>query len=126
MSKSLVAEINEILDDYFVVVKEEGFVGAAKDVAQECVDRLKAVNWETNTGKQYSKTWKVKMQRDGSFIVHNPKNYQLTHLLENGHVVVNGKGVYGRARAFKHIEPVYIWAQEELMREIKARLERGL
>ena len=42
MAKSLVAEINEVLDDFYQVVRDE-FEGAAKDVADEAVQQLKAV-----------------------------------------------------------------------------------
>ena len=59
-----------------------------------------------------------------AWIVHNSKNYQLTHLLEDGHVVVNKHGVVGRASAHKHIEPVRDWAQEELVHQIEMKLER--
>ena len=123
-SKNLVAEINDILDDYYQLVRDE-FEGAAKDMAEECVVRLKAVRWKTDTGKDYSSTWKMKKMRWGSYKVYNEKNYRLTHLLENGHIAVNGKGVVGRARAHKHIYPVYAWAQAELEHEIRSRIERG-
>lgn len=125
MAKSLVAEINEVLDDFYQVVRDE-FEGAAKDVADEAVRQLKAVQWKTKTGKNYSRGWKVKKERWGTYTVHNSTNYQLTHLLENGHAVVNSKGDTGkRAEAHKHIEPVYLWAQGELEREIRQRIERG-
>ena len=55
-------------------------------------------------------------------IVHNRTDYQLTHLLENGHVIRNKKGEYGRTRPIKHIAPVAEWAENELPNEI----ERGL
>ena len=125
MAKSLVAEINETLDDFYQVVRDE-FEGAAKDVAEEAAQQLRAVQWKTKTGKNYSRGWKVKKERWGTYIVHNSTNYQLTHLLENGHAVVNAKGNTGkRAAAHKHIEPVYEWVQGELEREIRQRIERG-
>jgi len=125
MAKSLVAEINETLDDFYQAVRDE-FEGAAKDVAEEAAQQLRAVQWKTKTGKNYSRGWKVKKERWGTYIVHNSTNYQLTHLLENGHAVVNAKGDTGkRAAAHKHIEPVYEWVQGELEREIRQRIERG-
>ena len=128
MGKSMVAQINDILDDIHTVLQDD-YEGAAKEISQECVQRLKAVKWKTNTGKRYSATWTLKRDKHsgghlGTWIVHNSKNYQLMHLLENGHIVVNKHGVVGRASAHKHIEPVYEWAQEELVHQIEMKLER--
>ena len=130
MAKGLVAQLNEVLADFYEVVRDE-FEGAEKDVAEECVRQLKAVQWKTKTGKNYSRTWTLKKEKGwGGYIsgytVHNSKNYQLTHLLENGHAVINAKGDTGkRAPGIKHIEPVYLWAQGELEREIRQRIERN-
>ncbi len=128
-SKSMVAQLNDILDDIHTVLQDD-YEGAAKEISQECVQRLKAVKWKTSTGKNYSATWTLKRDKRsgghlGTWIVHNSKNYQLTHLLENGHDVVNAKGDTGkRAEAHKHIEPVYEWAQQELVHQIEMKLER--
>lgn len=125
MAKSLVAEINEALDDFYQLVRDE-FEGAAQEVGEEAVRQLKSIQWKTKTGKNYSRGWRLKKERWGSYIIHNSTNYQLTHLLENGHVVVNAKGNTGkRAEAHKHIEPVYEWVQGEIEREIRQRIERG-
>lgn len=128
MAKGFTAQLNDILEDFYEVVRDE-FEGAEKDVAEECVRRLKSVTWKTNTGKRYSATWTLKKAKGWGgyvpgYIVHNSKNYQLTHLLENGHVIRNKKGTYGRTAPHKHIEPVYEWAQGELEREIRQRIER--
>ena len=125
MAKSLVAEINEALDDFYQLVRDE-FEGAAQEVGEEAVRQLKSIQWKTKTGKNYSRGWRLKKERWGSYIIHNSTNYQLTHLLENGHIVVNAKGNTGkRAEAHKHIEPVYEWVQDEIEREIRQRIERG-
>ena len=130
MAKSFQTQLNDILEDYFEVVKD-CYEGGEKDVAEECVRQLKAVKWKTNTGKRYSATWTLKKTKKwggyiGGYVVHNSKNYQLTHLLENGHDVVNAKGDTGkRANGVKHIEPVYLWAQGELEREVRQRIERA-
>lgn len=131
MAKGFTAQLNDILEDFFEVVRD-GYEAAEKDVAEECVRKLKAVQWKTKTGKNYSRTWTLKKEKKwggyiGGYVVHNSKNYQLTHLLENGHAVVNAKGDTGkRAEAHKHIEPVYEWAQGELEREIRQKIERGV
>lgn len=135
MAKSMVAQINDILDDIHTVLQDD-YEGAAKEISRECVQRLKAVKWKTNTGKNYSATWTSKRDKHsgghlGTWIVHNSKNYQLTHLLENGHVIKNKLGIQKRRNgggtstdAHKHIEPVYLWAQDELVHQIEMKLER--
>ena len=62
-------------------------------------------NSPTDKG-DYKKGWTIKKDRKlKSATVYNSKFPGLTHLLENGHVISNGKGEYGRAPAHKHIEP---------------------
>lgn len=135
MGKSMVAQLNDILDDIHTVLQDD-YEGAAKEISRECVQRLKAVKWKTSTGKNYSATWTLKRDKHsgghlGTWIVHNSKNYQLTHLLENGHVIINKYGKQQRRNgggdstgSHKHIEPVYLWAQDELVHQIEMKLER--
>ena len=135
MGKSMVAQLNDILDDIHTVLQDD-YEGAAKEISRECVQRLKAVKWKTSTGKNYSATWTLKRDKHsggylGTWIVHNSKNYQLTHLLENGHVIKNKYGKQQRRNgggdstdSHKHIEPVYLWAQDELVHQIEMKLER--
>ncbi len=85
-------------------------------VAKECVQRLKNTS-PVKTGS-YAKGWGTKKQGEMDVVVHNRTDYQLTHLLENGHVIRNKKGTYGRAPAHKHIKPVEDWAIDELPRRI--------
>ena len=63
----------------------------------------------------YASTWKVKEYDQGKkvkgkkygAVVWNEKNYRLTHLLENGHLIVNKKGGVGWASANPHIDRCY-------------------
>lgn len=124
MAKSIEKQLNELLDNFYQLVRDE-YEGAAKDVAEECVRRLKAVKWKTNAHRNYSQHWTVTKERWGSYTVHNKgRTACLTHLLEDGHVAINAKGIVGRASPHKHIEPVYEWAQGEILREIEQRIER--
>ena len=74
----------------------------------------------------YASGWAVKRETGHGMIqpgiVYNRKMPGLTHLLENGHVVRNAKGTYGRAPAHKHIAP----AEEEGANEYVQNVERGL
>jgi hypothetical protein len=116
--------MDKILDSYSREV-QEATNKAIDSVAKESASKLRDTS-PRKTG-DYAKGWKVKKERgrDGiqTVTVHNKTNYQLTHLLENGHVVRNKKGTYGRTRPIKHIAPVEEWAVDELPREIEERLK---
>lgn len=69
----------------------------------------------------YARSWGV-VRRGDTYIVRNAKCYRVTHLLENGHVVRNGVGQYGRVKPRKHIGPAEDAAAMRLPLRIKARL----
>lgn len=123
-TSSVTVQMNKILDSYSREV-QEATNKAIDSVAKESASKLRDTS-PRKTG-DYAKGWKVKKERgrDGlqTVTVHNKTNYQLTHLLENGHVVRNKKGTYGRTRPIKHIAPVEEWAVDELPREIEERLK---
>lgn len=123
-TSSLTVQMDKILDSYSREV-QEATNKAIDSVAKESASKLRDTS-PRKTG-DYAKGWKVKKERgrDGiqTVTVHNKTNYQLTHLLENGHVVRNKKGTYGRTRPIKHIAPVEEWAVDELPREIEERLK---
>ena len=56
---------------------------------------------------RYAKSWAVKKTAETSstleVTVHSRNRYQLTHLLEYGHVLRKGGRVYGRAKPYPHI-----------------------
>lgn len=88
-------------------------------VAKETVQRLKNTSPKGSPHRRrYAEGWKVSKKDRGDLVVHNATNYQLTHLLENGHVIRNKKGTYGRTNGIKHIEPAEEWAADELPRRI--------
>lgn len=123
-TSSITVQMDKILDSYSREV-QEATNKAIDSVAKESASKLRDTS-PRKTG-DYAKGWKVKKERgrDGiqTVTVHNKTNYQLTHLLENGHVVRNKKGTYGRTRPIKHIAPVEEWAVDERPREIEERLK---
>ena len=117
---SVAVQMKELLDEINKDVQES----ADKNInliSKESVQKLK--NTSPVKSGSYARGWAVK--RDGAMnaIVHNRTDYQLTHLLENGHVIRNKKGTYGRAPGIKHIAPVEQWASSELPLEIERELE---
>lgn len=115
-------QMAELLDDYSREVQRAANNSIDK-VAKESVAKLRSTS-PRRTG-EYAKGWTRKRVKDrggiNNVIVHN-RVYQLTHLLENGHVVRNSKGTYGRAPGIKHIKPVEEWANSELPAEIEREL----
>lgn len=122
-------QMQRLLDDY----TEEAIKAsdeAIKAVAEECVQKLK--NTSPKKTGDYAKGWSNKTLKKGkyigifahtgTYIVHNRTDYHLTHLLENGHMIVNEKGTYGRTRAYPHIAPTEEWAADELPNAIKRKL----
>lgn len=120
MSDSVAVQLKEILDDYSREVKS-----VCKDsitaTAKESVQKLR--NTSPKKTGSYAKGWRVKKDGDMTQTVHNATDYQLTHLLENGHIIRNKKGTYGRTSGRKHIAPVEEWASEELQNKIERGLE---
>ena len=124
MALNVSDQISEI-DEYTDEVKEVTEKSMRK-VAREGAQKLHQTS-PKKTG-DYERGWTVKQERGfmgiPSFIIHNKTDWQLTHLLEFGHVIRNKFGTYGRAPAYPYIKPVEEWAQEELPEEIKRRLEK--
>ena len=123
-TKSVALQMEQILDDYSEEVKK-ATNNAIDTTSKESVQKLK--NTSPKKSGKYARGWRVKKDRTRSGIetvtVHNKTDYQLTHLLENGHVIRNKKGEYGRTNGIKHIAPVEEWASSELPLEIEKELE---
>ena len=112
---SVAAQMTELLDEVNKDVERSAKTNIQR-VAKESVQKLKNTS-PVKTGS-YASGWGTKKQGEMDVVVHNRTDYQLTHLLENGHVIRNKKGTYGRAPAHKHIKPVEDWAIDELPRRI--------
>ena len=119
---SIAVQVEKILDEYSESVQDVTN-SAINQVSREAVTKLK--NTSPHRSGKYARGWTVKREGGSGGIntvtVHN-KVYQLTHLLENGHLIVNKKGTYGRVPGIKHIAPVEQWVQSELPLEIERKL----
>jgi hypothetical protein len=116
-----VTNINEIAKEiakqvelYTEEVKEK-VEDIKKTIAKELVSDIKHGSPE-KTGS-YVKGWGIK-STPKKLIVHNKTDYQLTHLLEYGHVKKNG----GRTEGKPHIRT----AEEAAIREYLKQIERAI
>lgn len=120
--ETLTVQISKILSEYSEKVQRAAN-SAITRVARESVKKLK--NTSPKKSGSYAQGWGIK--KNGlsvhgdivNIVVCNKTDYQLTHLLENGHIIRNKKGEYGRTRPIKHIKPVEEWANDELPAEIE-------
>lgn len=122
MASEIGTELNKIMKQYEKEVEDlssDVFQSVAKGTVQE----LK--NTSPKLTGDYAKGWAVKQEKGVgkmNFIVHNRTDYQLTHLLENGHVIRNKKGTYGRTAAIPHIAPAADKAADELVEQLENKL----
>ena len=96
---------------------QEGIDLSSEKVAKKTVKTLKQTSTE-NTG-DYKKGWTDTKEKEfatnTSHTVHNKTDYQLTHLLENGHAKRGG----GRVEARPHIKQAEEQAVDEFIQEVE-------
>lgn len=122
-----ILDINDILsgygDDIQELIEKE-----AERIAKEGVNTLKATSPRNkkataNRGK-YARGWRAKKDiKRGSvhYIIHNATDYQLTHLLEKGHLTRNG----GRTSPIVHIKPVEEQCISEYIKNVEEGIRKG-
>lgn len=108
-------EIAKILTEYSNEI-EVGISLAKDSVSKKTAQNLKSTSPRGATGR-YAKGWTVS-NINGKKVVHNKTDYQLTHLLEYGHVKVNG----GRTESKPHIRP----AEEQAIQEFNEEVRKAL
>lgn len=119
MDKAIMEELEKYRD-----LAAEDLKEAVKQTGNDVKKDISA-NAPVRTGK-YKKSWSVKKTAETAesieVVVHSKNRYQIAHLLEHGHAKRGG----GRVAAIPHIGPAEKRGEEELVRKIKAKLERGL
>ena len=120
-----ITDVVNILNEYSYEV-QEGLEKAAQNNANLAAKELRASSgtYEIHTGK-YNKGWRVKEEKGRGYIdctVHNATKWQLTHLLENGHLKRNGKD---RTRAFEHIKPVEQKTINKYVKDVEKIIKNG-
>lgn len=120
MSDSIL-DIVDILNEYSSEI-QEAIQSEAEKVSKKGAAELKEKS-PNRTGK-YAKGWRVKTIKGKGFVectIYNGTSYQLTHLLENGHLTRNGKKI----PAIKHIEPVEQKCIKEYQKNVETIIKNG-
>lgn len=98
----------------------DGIKTSVRDSAKACVKELKTGSPEL-TG-EYKDGWRAKVAYESPLDIrmqiHNATNYQITHLLEDGHAKVNG----GRVPAYPHIGSAAEKASELLEKDVEMKV----
>ena len=118
-TESVAVQMADLLDEINEEVRESAKAGI-RDVSKEAVQKLR--NTSPKKTGSYARGWSSKKVSDTEIIVYNKTEGWKTHILENGHVVKNKKGEFGRVNGIKHIAPVEEWAESEL----PIRILRGI
>jgi len=95
--------------------------------ARRCATLLKTASPKThrpNRTTPYSEGWEVNTHAKKNFyedVIWNRTNWQLTHLLENGHFITNGYNKNGIVWVSpkKHIKPSYDMIRNPFKREME-------
>ena len=112
--KAIGLELEEFSGEVSETVKN-----IVKEEARSCKKEI-AEHSPKRTGK-YKNSWRVSTIYDGpggARLVVNNKEYQLTHLLENGHAKEGG----GRVEGIPHIAP----AAERVQRELPHKIRKAI
>ena len=121
---SISMKLNKILEQYGRKA-DEAVEKAAKRAGRDTAKTLR--NTSPKKTGAYAFSWSTKVTRSSGRLigvtVYNKDHYQLTHLLENGHVTKNKKGEYGRTRPIKHIEPAEQEGIQNFEELVRAELE---
>ena len=91
------------LENFNGFVLEMDFDKIAKEHAEELARKINSNISKEGWGGKYADSWEVAQRKD-VYIVHSTA-YQLSHLLENGHLIVNKKGGVGWSAPRPHIKP---------------------
>ena len=118
---NLKTEMNAILQNFGAEV-DEVFKEVEQGVAKEGAEKLRQTSPKRRGGRgKYARGWTYKKTKTG-FIIHNKTDYQLTHLLENGHDIVRAGKKVGHSPAIPHIGPVEEWVNEEAVKRLEEAL----
>lgn len=120
-----ILQINDILNEYSNDI-QDAITQDAMQVAEQGKNDLKNTRntYQVRSGN-YNKGWRVDKKQGKGYVhntIYNATDWQLTHLLEKGHIKRNGTE---RTRAFKHIEPVESRCVAQFKKDVEHIIENG-
>ena len=135
-NKNFTDDINKVLADYKEFCENVVFEDLDK-AGKVALDKVKSLSpvaaasykkWEKNATEispgKYKKSWRKKTEGKNTskpeMVVYSGQ-YQITHLLENGHVKKGG----GRVRGYPHVAPAQDAADAEIERLLAKDLGGG-
>lgn len=113
--KSFSVQMADILKEIGANV-DESIDEALKKVPKKAAAKLRNVSPKDDG--RYAKGWRSKRIDDKTVVVYNASLPGFTHLLENGHAIVNKYGEYGRTNGKPHIAPVEEETIDEFIRDL--------
>lgn len=117
ISKQMQEILKEVEDDVNTAIDR-----SLKTTGKQAKARLKEVSPKEHG--DYSKGWTYTRTDDKEVTVYNSKYPGLTHLLNNGHAIVNQHGSYGRVNGDNHIKNVETEFNERFEEEIIKQLNK--
>ena len=110
VGKAVKKETKKAMKELVRVTKATAPVGRRKKHYKDNIKSKKYLDKDSATGLSYGEVWYV----DGS-------DYRLTHLLEHGHQLRNGK----RSRAFKFVEKACNEVEKNYIKSLTEAIENG-
>ncbi len=123
-------ELQNFVMDYLKDYKEnieEDVQQVTDEVMKEAKQELTQISPRSGVARntKYYKGWaiKLKTKKNGRYtkVIWNKTNYQLTHLLEFGHVTRNG----GRTKPIPHIRPIEEKYKVEFVDKLEKKIRRS-
>lgn len=114
--------VGEILTKYFDGIADGANELVAKVAAETVLDLKASSPRSTRKGRHYAESWKlrqtVRMKASSEVEIYNSK-YQMTHLLEHGHIKV----VHGKVLGFTDARPHIKNAEDRAIRKLLKGIE---